>query len=74
MLPPILILTSSVELIGGCATAKQLILTAIEHGKHVVTANKALIAEHGNELFQAAQKKGVIIAYEGSCSRRYTYY
>ncbi|MDD7804682.1 MAG: homoserine dehydrogenase [Endozoicomonas sp. (ex Botrylloides leachii)] len=55
-----------IELIGGCDTAKQLIMHAIEHGKHVVTANKALIAEHGNELFQAAQRQGVIIAYEAA--------
>ena len=55
-----------VELIGGYDTAKQLILTAINNGKHVVTANKALIAEHGNEIFQAARKKGVIVAYEAA--------
>lgn len=46
-----------VELIGGYDVAKELVLTAIEHGKHVVTANKALIAVHGNEIFEAAQKK-----------------
>ena len=55
-----------VELIGGYDTAKQLILSAIKNGKHVVTANKALIAEHGNELFAAAQENNVIIAYEAA--------
>ncbi len=53
-----------VELIGGYDTAKELVLAAINNGKHVVTANKALIAVHGNELFAAAEKKGVIIAFE----------
>ena len=48
-----------VELIGGTSVAKDLVLKAIENGKHVVTANKALIAEHGNQIFQAAAKKGV---------------
>ena len=55
-----------VELIGGYDVAKDLILTAIQHGKHVVTANKALIAEHGNEIFQAAKEKNVIVAYEAA--------
>ncbi|MCX4025522.1 homoserine dehydrogenase [Endozoicomonas sp. SM1973] len=55
-----------VELIGGYDTAKELVLTAIQHGKHVVTANKALIAEHGNEIFAAAAEKGVIVAYEAA--------
>ena len=55
-----------IELIGGYDTAKDLILTAIENGKHVVTANKALIAEHGNEIFQAAREKNVIVAYEAA--------
>ncbi len=55
-----------VELIGGTTVARELILTAIENGKHIVTANKALIAEHGNELFEAAAKRGVTIAYEGA--------
>ncbi|WP_346840202.1 homoserine dehydrogenase [Microbulbifer sp. SAOS-129_SWC] len=55
-----------VELIGGTTVARELVLTAIEHGKHVVTANKALIAEHGNELFAAAAAKGVTIAYEAA--------
>src|SRR5450830_202572 len=55
-----------VELIGGYTLAKDLVLKAIENGKHVVTANKALIALHGNEIFAAAQKKGVIVAYEAA--------
>ncbi|WP_428239767.1 homoserine dehydrogenase [Gynuella sp.] len=55
-----------VELIGGYEPAKQLVLEAIAHGKHVVTANKALIAVHGNELFRAAEEKGVKVAYEAS--------
>nr|WP_297459794.1 homoserine dehydrogenase [uncultured Halomonas sp.] len=55
-----------VELIGGYDVARELVLTAIEHGKHVVTANKALIAVHGNEIFQAAHRKGVIVAFEGA--------
>jgi homoserine dehydrogenase len=55
-----------VELIGGCGVAKELVLKAIEHGKHVVTANKALLAVHGNEIFAAAQKKGVMVAFEAA--------
>jgi homoserine dehydrogenase len=55
-----------VELIGGVTTAKTLIETAIARGKHVVTANKALIAQHGNELFAAARAKGVSIAFEAA--------
>lgn len=55
-----------VELIGGYSPAKELVLKAIENGKHVVTANKALIAMHGTEIFEAAQKKGVMVAYEAS--------
>lgn len=53
-----------VELIGGYDTARELVLAAIAEGKHVVTANKALIAVHGNEIFAAAAEKGVIVAYE----------
>ena len=53
-----------VELIGGYDTARELVLTAIKNGKHVVTANKALIAVHGNEIFEAAEKAGVVVAYE----------
>ncbi|MFZ1386254.1 MAG: homoserine dehydrogenase [Thiolinea sp.] len=55
-----------VELIGGYTLAKSLVLQAIQNGKHVVTANKALIALHGNEIFAAAQKKGVIVAFEAA--------
>ncbi len=55
-----------VELIGGFETALELVLLAIENGKHVVTANKALIAVHGNVIFAAAKKKGVIVAYESA--------
>ncbi len=53
-----------VELIGGTTVAKELVLTAIRHKKHVVTANKALIAEFGNELFAEATAHGVTISYE----------
>ena len=55
-----------VELIGGTGIAKELVLDAIGHGKHVVTANKALLAMHGNEIFAAAQKKGVMVAFEAA--------
>ena len=55
-----------VELIGGVTTAKDLVLKAIENGKHIVTANKALIALHGNEIFAAAEAKGVAVAYEAA--------
>nr|WP_067286214.1 homoserine dehydrogenase [Marinobacterium profundum] len=55
-----------VELIGGYDVARKLVLTAIENGKHVVTANKALIAVHGNEIFAAAQKNNVIVAFEAA--------
>ncbi len=55
-----------VELIGGYEVAKELVMTAIEHGKHVVTANKALIAVHGNEIFAAAREKNVVVAFEAS--------
>jgi len=55
-----------VELIGGCGVAKDLVLKAIENGKHVVTANKALLAKHGNEIFAAAQQKGVMVAFEAA--------
>lgn len=54
------------ELIGGYDTARELVLRAIANGKHVVTANKALIAVHGNEIFSAAKKKNVIIGYEAA--------
>ena len=55
-----------IELIGGYSPALELVLKAIENGKHVVTANKALIAIHGNEIFAAAQKKGVMVAFEAA--------
>ncbi len=55
-----------VELIGGTGIAKDLMLKAIANGKHVVTANKALLAKHGNEIFAAAQKKGVMVAFEAA--------
>jgi homoserine dehydrogenase len=55
-----------IELIGGTTVAKALVLEAIRHGKHVVTANKALLATHGNEIFAAAQKKGVMVAFEAA--------
>jgi homoserine dehydrogenase len=55
-----------IELIGGCGVAKELVLKAIANGKHVVTANKALLATHGNEIFAAAQKKGVMVAFEAA--------
>lgn len=55
-----------VELMGGTTIAKEMILKAIQNGKHVVTANKALIAKHGNEIFQRAQEKGVMIGFEAA--------
>jgi len=54
------------ELIGGYEPARELVLEAIAHGKHVVTANKALIALHGNEIFAAAQERGVVVAFEAA--------
>ena len=54
------------ELIGGTELARKLVLKAIDNGKHVVTANKALIALHGNEIFQHAQDKGVTVAFESA--------
>jgi homoserine dehydrogenase len=55
-----------IELIGGNVIAKELILKAIENGKHVVTANKALLALHGTEIFAAAQRRGVMVAFEAA--------
>ena len=55
-----------VEVIGGTTLAKDLVMRAIANGKHVVTANKALLAEHGNEVFAAAQEHGVMVAFEGA--------
>jgi len=54
------------ELMGGIEPARSLVLAAIGHGKHVVTANKALLAAHGNEIFAAAQKAGVMVAFEAA--------
>jgi homoserine dehydrogenase len=55
-----------VELIGGCGVARQLVLEAIRQGKHVVTANKALLAVHGTEIFAAARERGVTVAFEAA--------
>jgi homoserine dehydrogenase len=55
-----------VELIGGYGIARQLVMTAIANGKHVVTANKALLATHGTEIFKAAQEKRVMVAFEAA--------
>src|SRR5574340_1237274 len=55
-----------VELIGGYGVGRELVLKAIENGKHVVTANKALLAVHGNEIFATAQKQGVMVAFEAA--------
>ena len=55
-----------IELIGGYGIAKQLVLEAIAAGKHVVTANKALLAVHGTEIFAAAHAKGVMVAFEAA--------
>ena len=55
-----------IELIGGYGIARQLVLEAIEAGKHVVTANKALLAVHGSEIFAAANRKGVVVAFEAA--------
>ena len=55
-----------VELIGGTTVAKDLILKAIANGKHVVTANKALLAQYGNEIFAAAQKEDLMVAFEAA--------
>ena len=55
-----------VEVIGGTTIARDLVLQAIAKGKHVVTANKALLAVHGSEIFAAAQARGVVVSYEGA--------
>ncbi|PQA52213.1 homoserine dehydrogenase [Amnimonas aquatica] len=55
-----------VEVIGGTTTARDIVLQAIASGKHVVTANKALLAEHGNEIFAAAEQQGVYVAFEAA--------
>ncbi|MBB5216871.1 homoserine dehydrogenase [Parapusillimonas granuli] len=55
-----------VEIIGGDTLARELVMEAIARGKHVVTANKALLAKHGNEIFAAAHQKGVMVAFEAA--------
>jgi len=55
-----------VELIGGLEPARELVMQAISHGKHVVTANKHLVAKRGNEIFAAAQARGVMVAFEAA--------
>ena len=55
-----------IELIGGTTLARELVLEAIQRGKHVVTANKALLAVHGSEIFAAARAKGVMVAFEAA--------
>ena len=55
-----------VELIGGYGVARELVMQAIANGKHVVTANKALLATHGTEIFRAAQERGVMVAFEAA--------
>lgn len=55
-----------IELIGGYSPARELVMRAIAKGKHVVTANKALIARHGNEIFTAARERGVVVAFEAA--------
>jgi homoserine dehydrogenase len=55
-----------VELIGGCDIARELVMEAIAAGKHVVTANKALLAKHGTGIFEAAREKGVMVAFEAA--------
>ena len=53
-------------MIGGTGIAREMVLRAIANGKHVVTANKALLAVHGSEIFEAASKKGVMVAFEAA--------
>jgi homoserine dehydrogenase len=55
-----------IELIGGYGLARELVLEAIAHGKHVITANKALLATHGNQIFEAASRAGVMVAFEAA--------
>ena len=55
-----------VELMGGESTAREVAVRALEHGKHIVTANKALIAIHGNDIFDLAMKKGLVVAFEAA--------
>lgn len=56
-----------IELIGGCGVARELTLQALAAGKHVVTANKAMLAKHGAEVFAAARKAGTSVSFEASC-------
>jgi len=55
-----------IELIGGTTVAKEIVMTAIENGKHIITANKKLIAEHGPEIFEAADKRNVSVYFEAA--------
>src|SRR5215831_11400765 len=55
-----------IELVGGLEPARTFILTALRHGKHVVTANKALLAHHGTELFEEARRHGVMLGFEAA--------
>ncbi|MEK9743113.1 MAG: homoserine dehydrogenase, partial [Gammaproteobacteria bacterium] len=55
-----------IELMGGCEEAYALVMGALENGKHVVTANKALIATKGNEIFSRASQAGLVVAFEAS--------
>ena len=55
-----------VELMGGESTAREVVLRALDHGKHIVTANKALIAIHGNEIFDVAMNRGLVVAFEAA--------
>jgi len=55
-----------VEMMGGISPARELVMTALDNGKHVVTANKALIALHGNEIFARAREKGLMVAFEAA--------
>ena len=55
-----------VELVGGCDIAKEVVLRSLQQGKHVVTANKALIALHGNDIFQTAHERGLMVAFEAA--------
>ncbi len=59
-------LDAVIELVGGTGVARELVLEAIASGKHVVTANKALLAVHGTEIFAAARKRGVVVAFEAA--------
>ena len=63
-----------IELIGGYGIAKALVLEAIAAGKHVVTANKALLAVHGTEIFAAASAKGVMVAFEAAVGRWHSHH